>query len=128
VPTLGAGGDAGTQDGQQLIYEYDAMGNVERMTGPRGTTEYLYDAANRLVEQRDPVTGVYRFRYNAAGQRSETIWPNGTVSRMSYDGAGRLTERLSHNAQGELVDGFRYGYDDAGRVISKRAPPSTSWQ
>ncbi|MCP3966095.1 MAG: RHS repeat protein, partial [Lentisphaerae bacterium] len=110
--------------GQQLAYSYDPRGNVVQMTGPGGVTEYLYDAANRLVEQRDPVSGVFRFTYNAAGQRHQTHYPNGVVSRRGYDQAGRLTEGVSHNAAGELIDGFHYGYDAAGRVVSKNVLPT----
>lgn len=106
---------------QAVTYQYDAAGNLVRMGGPQGDIFYLYEAENRLREQRDPATGSYRFAYDDAGRRTELQYPNGLRTGYEYDDAARLAAVLTRNAQGLVVDGYSYQYDDVGNRTAMSA-------
>lgn len=103
--------------GQTIGYEYDANGNRTAMTGPFGRVTLLYDAKGRLVEQRDPRTGVYRFQYDALDHRTKLTYPNGVEASYQYDAASRLTSAVTRSI-GQVVDGYAYTYDKAGNRTS----------
>jgi len=70
---------------QLTSFTYDAQGNTLTKTAPGGVTEYTWDDANRLVEQR---AGGSRttYRYNADGLRiGQTTFPaTGSPTRTDY--------------------------------------------
>lgn len=103
--------------GQSIGYEYDANGNRTAMIGPFGRVSLLYDAKNRLVEQRDPRTGVYRWQYDALDHRTKLSYPNGVETSYEYDASSRLTSVVTRSA-GQVADGSAYIYDKAGNRTS----------
>jgi RHS repeat-associated protein len=64
---------------------YDANGNTTRRDGPDGVTEYAWDDANRLKEQRT-ASGRTEYRYDADGLRiGQTTYPTtGSPTRTDY--------------------------------------------
>jgi RHS repeat-associated protein len=64
---------------------YDANGNTTRKESPDGVTEYTWDDANRLKEQRT-ASGRTEYRYDADGLRiGQTTYPTtGTPKRTDY--------------------------------------------
>ncbi|MCP4669521.1 MAG: RHS repeat protein, partial [Deltaproteobacteria bacterium] len=105
---------------ETIRYEYDAVGNRTAMIGPNGRVEYLFDAMNRLVEQRDPVAGTYRFVFDAAGRRTQLSYPNGLTTSHEYHQNGTLANLTTRNLAGDLLDGYAYTYDKAGRRTTMR--------
>ncbi len=106
---------------QTIRYEYDANGNLTRLLGPQGPVEYFYDSMDRLVEQRDSMTGLYRYEYDQLGRRSSLSYPNGMKTSYTYDDASRLESIVTRNGQGEVVDGYGYTYDPVGNRVSMTA-------
>ena len=104
--------------GQTIDYEYDAAGNLIRMAGPRGDVTYFYDRANRLVEQHDPVTGIYRYEYDPLGRRQALHYPNGIRTEYHYDSASQMSSLVTRDAGGEVIDGYSYEYDVVGNRVS----------
>ncbi|WP_379551794.1 LysM peptidoglycan-binding domain-containing protein [Qipengyuania sp. DGS5-3] len=130
-------------------YEYDANGNVVKLTDPNGNTTWsYYDKAGRKTAQVDGeryrtdwtydtegnVTRERRFVNKAAAPTSTVtppgVSPHGTLDRItdfSYDRVGnRLSERrlhvLRHDGSGEQDDGHStivYLYNGLGQVVRK---------
>ncbi len=101
--------------GRTIEYAYDADGNTTRFGGPKGDVEYYYDAAGRMVEQRDPATGVYRYEYDSVGRRIALNYPNGFSSERAYDASSRLLSVVTRNSEGDVVDGYSYSYNAMGK-------------
>lgn len=66
-------------------FAYDAQGNTRTKTAPGGVTEYTWDDANRLVEQREGGSRT-TYRYDADGLRiGQTTFPaTGSPRRTDY--------------------------------------------
>lgn len=69
---------------------YDENGNLTSITTPQGTTQFVYDARNRLVEVHGPGLDA-SFKYDALGRRiSRTV--NGETAEFLYDGHDIVAE------------------------------------
>ncbi|MCL4832528.1 MAG: hypothetical protein KJZ86_08810, partial [Caldilineaceae bacterium] len=101
-----------TGPGFSAGYGYDAAGN---RTAAGGVT-FAYDTGGRLISGSDGRS----YTYDAAGNL-HTRTRSGATDTFTWDGQGRLT-RISY-ANGSFS---AYGYDDAGRRISKRKPDGTA--
>ncbi|MBL8868680.1 MAG: putative Ig domain-containing protein [Planctomycetaceae bacterium] len=55
-------------------------------------TDYVYDAADRLIRQIDANGGVVNFRYDAQGNRLLLQDPVGNITTWVYDGNNRMIE------------------------------------
>lgn len=86
-------------------------------TGTAVTT-YIYDYAQRLVEQQNPDGTKSRIQYNANGTVSTTTDTNGSITSQNYDGLNNLSEQW---APLEISNGSTYykytkiTYDKAGK-------------
>lgn len=126
-------------DGVEVIYGYDAAGNLTSVTNGAGATDrFEYDAAGRLTSVTSPLGAVERRRYDPAGRLLETIDPTGAVTAYRYTPAGRpatvvdptgATTSVSYNALGlpaRTVDpngaATSFTYDDAGNQTSVTDP------
>ncbi|MFP2930866.1 RHS repeat domain-containing protein [Pyxidicoccus sp. 3LG] len=91
---------------------WDAVGNLASRTDSRGTTTYGYDADDRLLSETGP-DGTTTYTWTGRGALERIDAPTGTT-RFTYDDLDRLTEV-------QLPDGqrVRYGYDGAGRLLSR---------
>ncbi len=77
-------------------YMYDAVGNVTSSTDRRGhTTDYTFDARNRVVRRLDPqitgqpARGSTTVRYDDAGHTVQVTNPIGATTRATHDDLGR---------------------------------------
>ncbi|PFH29891.1 RHS repeat-associated protein [Burkholderia sp. JKS000303] len=87
-------------DGHRIdAFEYDRSGKLIVAENPDCRVELSYDAAGRLVEERQGDAFVISYRYNAVGQRVER--------RTTLTAADSV---ISHTV--------RYGYDVLGAVFS----------
>jgi YD repeat-containing protein len=78
-------------------------------------TPRAYDAAGRLVSQRDEKNDTRTFAYTGRGQLASLTDARASVSGWSYDLAGRLLRKTCHD--GTHVD---YPYDGAGRLATRQ--------
>ncbi len=99
------------------------------------------------LSRTDPVVGATTFGYDAFNRRTRTTDVNGVAAEMTYDNLDRVTSVIQKGATAEddlvtvhvynvLGDLFRtilpvgnlieYGYDHAGRLISRERRPDES--
>jgi RHS repeat-associated protein len=85
-------------------YIYDANGNMISKTTQAGTTVYLYDYENRLVQVTLPDATIVGMKYDPFGRRIEKS-VNGVLTNyfydqedilFEYDGSGNPTNRYMH--------------------------------
>jgi RHS repeat-associated protein len=110
----------------RTAYEYDAAGNrtklstyVQGSSSAFSTTQYVYDAKNRLTSIKDSVVGTFGFNYDAMDRRTSLAYPNGVTTSYAYDNAYRLTAIAAKDALGNVADAWSYQYDATGNRTSK---------
>ena len=123
-------------------YDYDAHGNLDKVTQPGLlVTTYAYDDMGRVFQSDSPDVGITNYWYDEAGNVTERLDARGVSVTFEYDGLGRLlSEHFPTdppvvytydsfpgcvNGAGRLchVDDFAgttlYSYDEQGRVTSE---------
>lgn len=91
--------DPAFPDDHRNVRHYDPNGNVDwALDGVGNRTDFVYDAADRLIRVERPDGSVVRSEY----------WPDGLVRRQ-IDGAEQVTT---------------YEYDALDRVVATRTPPA----
>jgi RHS repeat-associated protein len=78
-----------------------------------GTTNYVYDALNRLTSLTNPTPQTVSFTYDAISRRTQTTFPNGVVTDYFYDAKSQLSS-LVNRLGGTNISTFDYTYDGAG--------------
>ncbi|MDF9409599.1 hypothetical protein L7E55_14770 [Pelotomaculum isophthalicicum JI] len=120
----------------QYSYGYDSNGNITSATENGQTTNYTYDALNRLTGVQRPDGTTISYQYDTRGNRisssnnmSNTVIPrilsynnwdqlatftsSGTAYNYYYDPEGLRCKKVT------LSGTTRYHYDNAGRVIAE---------
>ncbi len=102
-------------------WTYDASGlRPATKTDPDGlTTEYTYDTAGRLIQEKHPSLGAngIQYSYDSAGNLLTVTDPLGNVTTHAYDARGNRTSTTNPlNQTTTLV------YDDWGRVVQVTDP------
>ncbi|MFC1716763.1 FG-GAP-like repeat-containing protein [Candidatus Poribacteria bacterium] len=105
-PAILYGGANRIQENAAFLYAFDANGNliqkVEKSTGD--TTDYIYDAMNRLTRIDFPDGGSADYSYDPLGRRIQKN-VNGAVTSyvydsedvlLDYDGADQVVARYTH--------------------------------
>jgi RHS repeat-associated protein len=99
-----------------LTYTYDAAGNLAtlRSSNPNGvTTDFSYDARNRLARVVDNSTGAATtYSFDGAGNLAGFSYPNGVQFTYTYDTLNRLT--LLNAVRGSPLASYRYTLGAAG--------------
>jgi RHS repeat-associated protein len=122
------------EDSSDMLWEYDAEGNVTEMTDPEGkVTEYTYFRDNLLKEvviKRSPDPDrVFTYSYDAAGRPLAIEFPSDTqivakfddgtsTSGSGWDAKGQLLH-LRYEKNGVLMRRFAYTYDKSGNRASQ---------
>jgi RHS repeat-associated protein len=103
-------------------YEYDAVGNLTKITDPRGqVTEYVYDALSRRTQIKQPIpfTGSTRpqigMSYDGQDQVKSVTDPRSLVTGYTTDGIGNTTTQASPDT-GTTTQTF----NAAGLVATRR--------
>ncbi|WP_158578954.1 LamG-like jellyroll fold domain-containing protein [Spongiactinospora rosea] len=123
-----------TVDDRGLVTEVvDPRGNLPGADRAAYTTTYRYDAAEHLVEVREPKVKIEKsgvptneahptqiFGYDSAGRRTHSKDAEGRVSAAAYDRLGRMTavSEPPYTPPGgtSITPTRRFGYDAAGRM------------
>ncbi|OPG07210.1 hypothetical protein B1L11_31325 [Microbispora sp. GKU 823] len=111
-------------------FGYDAAGNLTSQTTATGhTTTRAYDAANRLVEQHEPVSATETittsFGYDAAGQQTRATDGRGNSTYTTYNSLGLVESVIepSTAAHPDLSDRtWTNIYDAAGNQVTSLLP------
>ncbi|KZZ84856.1 RHS repeat domain-containing protein [Bacillus sp. SJS] len=106
------------QNGTDVIYEYDANGNIlskviTSSAGVKQTFSYQYDELGKLVESKGPLQDVTRNEYDPNGNKIKTTLPNGTMVNWTYDGKNRI-KSIGYNG----TPLYEYSYDRNGNELS----------
>jgi RHS repeat-associated protein len=113
------------------IYAYDQVGNLTSAQDRRGfTTDYTFDARNRVVRQLDPLTagqstrGTTLLAYDDAGHRTSITDPTGAVSKYGYDDLGRARTQTAVVRQETPTASYTStrDYDDLGNPTYSQDP------
>lgn len=126
----------------KLSYEYDANGNVTKVTDALNhATTMTYDALDRVNTSTDAAGQVTAYQHDAAGRVVKVTDPRGNATSYTYDGLGQLWQQASpdtgvtvfaYDAQGLLLSMTRangvqttYGYDALYRPTTVSAGGQT---
>ncbi|HPA15653.1 MAG TPA: DUF6531 domain-containing protein, partial [Desulfobacterales bacterium] len=96
-------------------YDYDAAGNISRVTDPAGKiTTYTHDLFNRPVSMVQPGAVTTTYVYDGQGNLVLVVDPESHGTQYVVDDLGRTVETISPDS-GTTV----YTYDAAGNLVSK---------
>ncbi|MCU0484784.1 MAG: hypothetical protein MUC85_01610 [Anaerolineales bacterium] len=104
-----------------VLFSYDADGNLVSENGSAGITTYTYDAANRLVNVSEPGGDTWEYTYDALGNRSGASH-NGAVSTWVFEpsnltGMDTLpSPAIEYEAGGTLAGRYIYGLGLTARL------------
>ena len=105
-------------NGNTIQYSYDAAGNLSKMTYPDNTSvTYSYDAANNLVKVTDWAGRITTYTYDENNNVIGVTKPDGSVTTTVYDDAHRVLSTVEKTANGTIITGYEYVYDELGRVV-----------
>lgn len=77
-------------------YEYDANGNVTRITDAVGNvTSMTYDALDRVSKSTDAAGHVTSFQYDVGDRLVKVTDPRNNATSYTYDGFGQLWQQVS---------------------------------
>ncbi len=98
-----------------FAYDYDAAGNVRRVTDPAGKiTTYAYDLMNRMTAMVQPGSVVTGYDYDEQGNLVLVTDPENVATQYVVDDLGRTVRIVSPDA-GTTA----YLFDEAGNPVSK---------
>jgi len=98
----------GAGDRAQILYVYDALDRLTRITDPKGLhTDYAYNGFGERTRLSSPDTGVSTYGYDAAGNQVTTTDARGVTKNVSYDALDRPTT-VAYPSDGTQNVGFTY--------------------
>lgn len=110
-------------NGNVAVVHTDAFDNKVREDRMLGgfplSTNYGWDALNRLATITDPIGAPWSYQYDTLSRRTAAQDPDAGASSYSYDAAGRLLTRT--DARATLTT---FTYDRLSRVTSQTVAPS----
>jgi RHS repeat-associated protein len=84
----------GTSDKATTNFEYNALDKLTAVVDPKGLrTEYAYNGFGEVVQQSSPDTLVSTYSYDIDGNRTSMTDARGILSTFTYDGLRRLTSQ-----------------------------------
>ncbi|HZU13390.1 MAG TPA: RHS repeat-associated core domain-containing protein [Chloroflexota bacterium] len=104
-----------------VSYGYTPDGLLASMTDGTGSSSFLYDSLNRLVQATDGAGQVVKYGYDLANNLTSLTYPNTEVVSRGYDADNRLTsvaDWLSHTTS--------FGYDPNSNLTSETYPNGTA--
>ena len=110
-------------NGHVAVVHTDAFDNKVREDRMLGgfplSTNYGWDALNRLTSITDPIGAPWSYQYDTLSRRTAAQDPDAGASAYTYDAAGRLLTRT--DARATLTT---FTYDRLSRVTSQTVVPS----
>ncbi len=108
-------------DGSRESYEYDEIGNLEKVTNGRDkVTLYEYNGLNSLSKVIEPGGIVTTYIYDPDGNLVQKNLANGLTTTYHYNRLNLLTEEVKVRA-GDLMS-YKYAYDGVGNLTASSDP------
>ena len=101
----------------EVVYTYDADGNMVSKTDPSGETTYEYDCENRLRKMVTPEGDVWEYTYDALGNRTR-VTHNGVEKRYVHDPLGMVDVAAEYAEDGSLLARYVHGLGLVARIGS----------
>lgn len=124
APTGLIGETRSDANGNLSVIHTDAFDNKVRedrvLSGAIISTNYGWDALNRLTSVTDPIGVPWSFQYDTLSRRTASQDPDAGQTLYTYDAAGRMLTRT--DARGTVTT---FTYDRLSRVKSQSVAPST---
>lgn len=93
-----------------ILREYDAQGNIRKVSDPMTAIEYRY-ASNGKPKEAACAGGTLRMEYDEAGNRTMLDDPDAGTERSAFDAEGKITSRTDGRGNTRT-----YSYDEYGRL------------
>ena len=112
--------------GESTAYDYDAAGQLTRLTLPDGSfLAYTYDGAHRLTQVQDNLGNRIVYTLDAMGNRvAEQVFDPAVALKQTraraYDPLNRLVQDIG--GSNPLTQITRYSYDTQGNLVSVANP------
>lgn len=106
-------------------YTFDEAHNQTSKVDAKGTTDYAFDALNRLLVVTEPTGRETTYSYDEAGNRltsSETLDGNTVISTYSYNGQNRLVS-VEKKSNDVLTSNEEMTYDSNGNLTESETVP-----
>lgn len=108
--------------GNTIGYQYDAVGNLIKLTYPDGkVVSYDYDAANRLNKVSDWNGRVTTYEYDPTGRLIQNTLPDGSITTFIYDEAGHLLQQKDIDKNSNIIAQYDFTYDQIGNILSENS-------
>jgi RHS repeat-associated protein len=99
-----------------LLYVYNATGELVEMTDPQGITEFAYDALKRLTKVTDHNQRTVQYGYDNIGNVKRIVYPDTTLVEYAYDQESRLLSVTEPDGD------TTYTYNQAGNLDKVHYP------
>ncbi|MBQ8940723.1 MAG: hypothetical protein IJ062_02725, partial [Firmicutes bacterium] len=104
---------------QTIGYEYDAFGNLKKLTYPDNKqVSYTYNANNQMTKVKDWNNRETNYAYDNNGRLSSITRPDGSVETYTYNAAGQLTHAIDQNGN-TIINEYSYAYDADGNITDE---------
>ena len=104
-------------DGKEVTYQYNKVGDLVEMTDWTGTTTFEVDLLNRITKTTDTKGKVVSYTYDATGNQTSVSYPDDTTATKTYDLLGQLKTVTEHDGRTTT-----YTYDGMGRTVKMEYP------
>ncbi|MCR5608939.1 MAG: DUF1906 domain-containing protein [Lachnospiraceae bacterium] len=107
-------------NGKTVSYEYDAAGNLVKMTYPDDTyVTYKYDKAGNVIKVTDWNGNETSYKYDENNDIIKVTRPDGSILTKAYDEKGRLTSAKDTAKDGIVISSYTYEYDEMNNITSE---------
>ncbi|MFM9880347.1 MAG: hypothetical protein ACKVOO_08065, partial [Burkholderiaceae bacterium] len=99
--------------GNAVIYQYDALGQLISTDAVGNITKIAYNIRGQKIRMDDPAMGVWEYQYNVFGELVQQTDSLGQSATMAYDVLGRMRTR----SEPDLIS--NWVYDACAKGIGK---------
>ena len=104
-------------NGKEVTYQYNKVGDLVEMTDWTGTTTFEVDLLNRITKTTDTKGKTVEYTYDVTGNQTSISYPDGTTVTKTYDLLGQLNTVTEHDGRTTT-----YTYDGMGRLSRMEYP------